>query len=68
MKVYTIDTTGQQVESYFLAIEIAENLKSTVSFGDMVKWEPAKPVSAKKQRIYNERLSARKAYESLLNK
>jgi hypothetical protein len=63
--MYKVEATGEIKTSYFEAIRAAENLGCNVVMADTgaVRWRPAPTVSAKKMRIYKERLAAYQAQQ-----
>lgn len=66
--MYIIETTGEKVESFLKAIEIAEKAGSRVieEATGLSRWTPAKPVSEKKMQEYRNRKNAYDAYQRMI--
>jgi hypothetical protein len=64
--MYEIKTTGEQIPSFTAACKAGQAAKSEVievSTG-IRRWAPVELVSAKKMRIYNERMQAYKTQQA----
>lgn len=66
--MYTIKNTGQETESFAVAVKMAQAIDSQVieKKTGIVRWEPAPAISNKKMRVYRERLAAHEAYKKSL--